>query len=163
MNADVEGSRAGHGLKIGIVVSCFHTLISERLLAGAREALDRHGVKPEDTLVVRVPGAFEIPLTAKTLAMSGKWDAVVCLGVVVRGQTTHHEHIGREAAAGIASIGLELNIPVMLGMLTVENLEQAVERSGGNVGNKGYDVALGAIEMANLVNQIRNLNASSPQ
>ena len=118
------------------------------------EALTRQGITEQDTVIVWVPGSFELPVAARALAESNRWDAIVCLGAVVRGQTTHHEHVGREAATGIAAVARETSIPVAFGVLTTENMEQAVERSGGRLGNRGSDVTLAAIEMVNLLRQI---------
>ncbi len=156
MSSQVQGSHQGQGLRVAMVAARFHELIAQRLLEGAQATLARQGVRAEDTLTVWVPGAFELPLAARTLAESGRWDAVVCLGAVVRGETTHHEHVGREAAAGVAAVARETGVPVAFGVLTTENMEQAVERSGGKVGNRGADAALAAIEMVNLLRTLQD-------
>ena len=147
----IEGSLDGAGLKIAIVVSRFNEFIGSRLLDGALHALERRGVKPHDTIVVQVPGAFEIPAVAKRLADSGRHDAVVCLGAVLRGETAHFEWVAGEASSGIARASFETGVPVLFGVLTVDTLDQALDRSGGKHGNKGAEVAEGAIEMARLV------------
>ena len=147
----IEGSLDGTGLKIAIVVSRFNEFIGSRLLSGALHVLERRGVKAHDTVVIKVPGAFEIPLVAKRLADSGRHDAVVCLGAVVRGETPHFEWIAGEASSGIARASFDTGVPVLFGVLTVNTLDQALDRSGGKHGNKGAEVAEGAIEMATLV------------
>jgi 6,7-dimethyl-8-ribityllumazine synthase len=147
----VEAPLAGEGLKIAIVVSRFNTFIVDRLLDGCLDALSRHGVKGGDIQVYRVPGSFEIPLMAKHLASSKKFDAVVCLGAVIRGSTQHHTYISAEVVKGIAQVSLDTGVPVSLGVLTPDTLEQAIERAGTKSGNKGWDAALSAIEMANLL------------
>jgi len=147
----IEGSLEGAGLKIAIVVSRFNEFIGSRLLSGALHALERRGVKAHDTVVIKVPGAFEIPTVAKRLADSGRHDAVVCLGAVVRGETPHFEWVAGEASSGIARASFETGVPVLFGVLTVDTLDQALDRSGGKHGNKGAEVAEGAIEMARLV------------
>ena len=154
MNTQLRGDHQGTNLRVAIVAARFNEFISQRLLDGALEALTRQGITEQDTVIVWVPGSFELPVAARTLAESNRWDAIVCLGAVVRGQTTHHEHVGREAATGIAAVARETSIPVVFGVLTTENMEQAVERSGGRLGNRGSDVTLAAIEMVNLLRQI---------
>ncbi len=146
----VTGTLDGKGLRIGLVVSRFNDFISERLLQGALDCLRRHGVAEQDILIVRVPGAFEIPVAARRLAQSGKHDAVVCVGCVIRGETSHYEQVCAEVARGVASVALEARLPVTFGVLTTENLHQAIERAGAKAGNKGWDAALAAIEMVSL-------------
>ncbi|MBN2468321.1 MAG: 6,7-dimethyl-8-ribityllumazine synthase [Deltaproteobacteria bacterium] len=146
----VEGQLDARGLKFGIVVSRFNDFIGGKLVDGALDALYRHGAKEKDIVIYKVPGAFEIPLTAKKLASSGKYDAVICLGVVIRGDTPHFDYIAAEVSKGIALVGLETEAPVIFGVLTTETIEQAIERAGSKGGNKGWDAANTAIEMVNL-------------
>jgi 6,7-dimethyl-8-ribityllumazine synthase len=150
----LEGKLTAKGLKFGIVLSRFNNFISERLLEGELDALRRSGGEEEDCCVVRVPGAFEIPLAAKKLAKSGKYDAIICLGTVIRGATPHYNYIATEVTKGIASLSMEREIPVSFGVLVTETIEQAIERAGTKIGNKGFDAALSAIEMANLMKEI---------
>ena len=151
----VEGKVvAPEGMKVGIVAARFNEIIVNKLLGGAVDGLVRHGVEEENITAAWVPGAFEIPLIAKKMAKSGKYDAVICLGAVIRGATSHYDYVCNEVSKGIASVSLESEIPVMFGVVTTENIEQAIERAGTKAGNKGYDCALGAIEMINLVRQI---------
>jgi len=149
-----EGILTAKGLKFGLVVSRFNSFISDRLLEGAMDALRRSGAEEEDCVVVRVPGAFEIPLAAKKMAKSGRYDAVICLGCVIRGATPHYGYIASEVTKGIAILSLESEIPIALGVLTTDTIEQAIERAGAKVGNKGFDAALSAIEMANLFKEM---------
>ncbi len=146
-----EGMLVGTGLRIGLVATRWNDFIVGNLVSGAKDALVRHGVAEEDIGLALVPGAFEIPLVAKRLAMSGKYDAVVCLGAVIRGATAHFEYVAGEVAKGIASVMLETGVPVTFGVLTTETLEQAIERAGTKAGNKGAEAALAALEMANLL------------
>ncbi|MBI4976946.1 MAG: 6,7-dimethyl-8-ribityllumazine synthase [Spirochaetes bacterium] len=148
---EFAGNMIGTGLTMGIVVSRFNSLLSERLLSGALDALKRHDVHDADITVIRVPGGFEIAPVAKKLAKSGKYDAVICLGVVIRGGTPHFDYVAGEAAKGIAKASYETEVPVIFGVLTTDSLEQAMERSGTKMGNKGSDAAMAAIEMANLM------------
>ena len=148
--ATYEGNLIGSGLKVGIVVARFNELLSNRLLSGAMDALARHDVAEADVDVAWVPGAFEIPFVARTMAQSGKYDAVVALGVVIRGGTPHFDYVAGEAAKGIAKISLDTGVPVVFGVLTTDTIEQAVERAGTKAGNKGWEAAMSAIEMANL-------------
>ena len=151
----VEGKVvAPQGMKVGIVAARFNEIIVNKLLGGAVDGLVRHGVEEENITAAWVPGAFEIPLIAKKMAKSGKYDAIICLGAVIRGATSHYDYVCNEVSKGIASVSLESEIPVMFGVVTTENIEQAIERAGTKAGNKGYDCALGAIEMINLVRQI---------
>lgn len=146
----VVGTLDGRGLKFGVVVSRFNDLISERLLEGALDCLVRHGVTDGDITVARVPGAFEIPVAARRLALSKRYDAVICLGCVIRGETSHYEQVCAEVARGVAAAALESGRPVTFGVLTTETLQQAIERAGAKGGNKGWDAALAAIEMVSL-------------
>jgi len=147
----VEGSIEGAGLRIAVVVSRFNEIVGDRLLEGALAALERRGVRPRDVLVAKVPGAFELPIVARRLARSGRHDAVVCLGAVIRGDTPHFEYVAGEASRGIARASYETGVPVLFGVLTTETLEQALERAGGAHGHKGVETAEGAIEMARLL------------
>lgn len=146
-----EGNLVGSGLKVGIVVGRFNEFITSKLLSGAQDALKRHGVSEEDVDIAWVPGAFEIPLVAKKMAISKKYDAVITLGTVIRGSTPHFDYVCNEVAKGVSRINLDSGIPVIFGVLTTESIEQAIERAGTKAGNKGWDVATGAIEMANLL------------
>ena len=146
-----EGHLVATGLKFGIVIARFNELLSSRLLSGAKDALVRHGAADEDIDVAWVPGAFEIPLVAGKLAASGRYDAILALGVVIRGGTPHFEYISAEVSKGVAKIGLDSGVPVMFGVITADTIEQAVERAGTKAGNKGWDAAVAAIEMANLM------------
>ena len=150
----IEGKVVANGIKIGIVASRFNEFLVSKLVGGAVDGLVRHDVKDEDITVAWVPGAFEIPLAAKKMAESGKYDAVICLGTVIRGETSHYDYVCAEVSKGIASVSLEAGIPVMFGILTTDTIEQAVTRAGTKAGNKGYDCALGAIEMVNLMKQL---------
>ena len=145
-----EGKVVSEGMKVGIVAARFNEFIVSKLVAGAQDALVRHDVKEEDIDLAWVPGAFEIPLIASKMAKSGKYDAVIALGAVIRGSTTHYDYVCSEVSKGIANVSLNSDIPVMFGVITTENIEQAIERAGTKAGNKGYDCALGAIEMVNL-------------
>lgn len=146
----MEGMLRGEGRSFAIVVSRFNDFITSKLLDGALDCLYRHGVKDEDLSLVRVPGAFEIPLAAQRLAQSGKYDGVICLGAVIRGATTHYDYVCSEVSKGIAKVSLDTNIPVGFGIVTTENIEQAIERAGTKSGNKGYDTAMSVLEMADL-------------
>ncbi|WP_289780510.1 6,7-dimethyl-8-ribityllumazine synthase [Staphylococcus hyicus] len=146
-----EGQLIGEGLKIGIVVSRFNDFITNRLVDGAYDALKRHQVKEDDIDIAYVPGAFELPIVAKKMAQSGKYDAIITLGCVIRGATTHYDYVCNEAAKGIAKASDDSGVPVIFGVVTTENIEQAIERAGTKAGNKGAEVAVGAIEMANLL------------
>ena len=146
----LEGKVVAREIKVGIVAARFNEFIVSKLVAGARDGLLRHDVKDEDIDLAWVPGAFEIPLIASKMAKSGKYDAVICLGAVIRGATSHYDYVCSEVSKGIASVSLTSDIPVMFGVLTTDNIEQAIERAGTKAGNKGFDVACSAIEMANL-------------
>ena len=149
-----EGKVVSEGMKVGIVAARFNEFIVSKLVAGAQDALVRHDVKEEDIDLAWVPGAFEIPLIASKMAKSGKYDAVIALGAVIRGSTTHYDYVCSEVSKGIANVSLNSDIPVMFGVITTENIEQAIERAGTKAGNKGYDCAFGAIEMVNLIRNI---------
>jgi len=154
MNKQFEGMLLGKGLKFGVVVSRFNEFITKKLLEGAQDALLRHGVNKEDIEVAWVPGSFEIPLIAKKLAQTKRYDAVICLGAVIRGGTPHFDYIAAEVTKGIASVGLDTGLPIIYGVVTTDTLEQAIERAGTKAGNKGFEAAVGAIELANLVKSI---------
>jgi 6,7-dimethyl-8-ribityllumazine synthase len=146
----IEGSLNATGLKVGILVSRFNSFISERLLEGALDALVRHGVEDRDIDVVRVPGAFEIPLAAQKMAQAGKYEAIICLGAVIRGSTPHFDYVASEVSKGVAHVSLATGVPVVFGVLTTDSIEQAIERAGTKAGNKGFDAAMTAIETVNL-------------
>ena len=154
MSKSYEGTLLGEGLRVGIVLSRFNDFITTRLLEGAQDALVRHGVKEDDIEVARTPGSFEIPLIAKKMAESGKYDVIICLGAVIRGGTPHFEYIAAEVTKGIAQVGLQTGMPVIYGVITADTLEQAIERAGTKMGNAGFDAAVSAIEMANLTRSI---------
>jgi len=151
----IEGNLKADGKKFGIIVARFNSFICEKLLEGALDSLLRSGASDDDIDVVRVPGAFEIPLIAKKMAKSQKYDAIICLGVVIRGATPHFDVVVNEVSKGSAQVGLETEVPVIFGVLTTETIEQAIERSGTKAGNKGSDVAIAAIEMADLINKFQ--------
>lgn len=150
-----EGKLVSEDMKVGIIVARFNEFITSRLLGGALDTLTRHEVKEENIQVAWVPGAFEIPLIASKMAESGKYDVVICLGAVIRGSTSHYDYVCNEVSKGIASVSLKSGIPVMFGVLTTENIEQAIERAGSKAGNKGSECAQGAIEMVNLIREIQ--------
>ena len=150
----LEGKVVAGEVKIGIVAARFNEFIVSKLVGGAQDALVRHGVKDENIDLAWVPGAFEIPIIAQKMAESGKYDAVLCLGAVIRGATSHYDLVCNEAAKGIAMVGMKTGIPTLFGIVTTDNIEQAIERAGTKAGNKGYDCALGAIEMVNLMKQL---------
>jgi 6,7-dimethyl-8-ribityllumazine synthase len=154
MVKNIEGKLIAKGLKFGIVLSRFNHFIGERLLEGAMDALRRSGAEESDCSVVRVPGAFEIPLAAKKLVKSGQYDAIICLGSVIRGATPHFAYIATEVTKGVAGLSLESEVPISFGVLITDTIEQALERAGTKIGNKGFDAAMGAIEMANLMKEI---------
>jgi len=149
-----EGNLDASGLKFGIIVSRFNDFIGEKLVGGAIDALLRHGANEADINVFKVPGSFEIPLTAKKIALTKKYDAIICLGVIIRGDTPHFEYIAAEVSKGIASVGLDTGTPIIFGVLTTENIEQAIERSGTKAGNKGFDAANAAVEIVNLFKNV---------
>lgn len=150
----LEGNLLANGKKFAIVASRFNEFIVNKLVNGAEDAFLRHGVNNDDITLAWVPGAFEIPLTAKKLAESGKFDAVVCVGTVIRGATSHYDYVCNEVSKGIANVGLNSNVPIIFGIVTTENIEQAIERAGTKAGNKGFDAAVSAIEMTNLFDNI---------
>ena len=149
-----EGKISGEGKKFGVIVSRFNDFISDRLLNGALDALARHGTNDEDIDIVKVPGSFEIPLMAKKMAQRQKYDAIICLGAVIRGSTPHFEYVSSEVSKGIASVSLESGVPVIFGVITTDTLEQAIERAGSKSGNKGWSAAVAAMEMAHLVDAV---------
>jgi len=151
----LEGKISAEGFRFAIVMSRFNDFITSKLVEGAMDALKRHGADEEQISLIKVPGAFEIPLIAKRLAESGQFDAIICLGAVIRGSTSHFEYVAAEVSKGIATVALESRIPVTFGVLTTENLEQAIERAGSKSGNKGWDAAVAAMEMVNLLQDIK--------
>jgi 6,7-dimethyl-8-ribityllumazine synthase len=156
MGTIYEGHLVGTGLKIGIVVARFNDFITGKLLSGAEDALRRHGVNESDISTAWVPGAYEIPLVAKKMAATGKYDAIITLGTVIRGATPHFDFVCNEVAKGVSAINMQEGIPVIFGVLTTDTIEQAIERAGTKAGNKGWDAGTAAIEMANLMNQFEN-------
>ncbi|PLX98945.1 MAG: 6,7-dimethyl-8-ribityllumazine synthase [Desulfuromonas sp.] len=150
MPKQIEGKLDASGLKVGLLVSRFNSFISDRLLEGATDALIRHGASGDNLTVARVPGAFELPIAAKKMVATGQYDAVICLGAVIRGATPHFDYVSAEVSKGIASVSLDSGVPVAFGVLTTDNIEQAVERAGTKSGNKGFEAAVTAIEMVNL-------------
>ena len=152
----LERNLVAEGLKIGIVAARFNEFIVSKLIGGAEDALKRHGVREEDIELAWVPGAFEIPLIAQKMANSKKYDAVICLGAVIKGSTSHYDYVCAEVSKGIATVSLNSNIPVMFGVLTTDSIEQAIERAGTKAGNKGFDVAVSAIEMCNVIKTLEN-------
>jgi len=154
MNRLIQGDLIAKDLKFALVVSRFNDFITSRLLEGAMDAILRHGGSEDNVVIIRVPGAFEMPVAVKRIAESKKYDAIICLGAVIRGATPHFEYIASEVAKGLANIAIELKIPVSFGILTTDTLEQAIERAGSKSGNKGFDAAVSAIEMANLFKQL---------
>ena len=151
---EISGDLVAQGLKFAIVVARFNELIGERLLEGALDTFQRHGGNPDDVVVIRVPGAYEIPLAAKKIAGKGHYDAVICLGAVIRGETPHFDYVAANAASGISTVSLESGIPISFGILTTDTIEQAIERSGTKLGNQGRNATLTAIEMASLLGKI---------
>ena len=149
-----EGNLVSKDIRVGIVAARFNEFITSKLLSGAMDGLVRHNVNEDNIHIAWVPGAFEIPLIASKMAKSGNYDAVICLGAVIRGATSHYDYVCNEVSKGIAAISLETGVPVMFGVVTTDNIEQAIERAGTKAGNKGYDCALGAIEMVNLLRSI---------
>lgn len=153
----IDGALKGDGRKIGIVVARFNSFIAEKLLEGALDALKRSGVNPDDVTVAHVPGAFEIPLVAQKMARSGKYDAVLCLGAVIRGATPHFDYVAGEVAKGVAQVMLASGMPILFGVLTTDTIEQAIERAGTKAGNKGAEIAVAALEMANLMDGLAGI------
>jgi len=150
----VEGRLSAQGFRFAVIVSRFNDFICSRLMEGALDALKRHGAEEDNMVIARVPGAFEMPLAAKRMARTGQYDAVICLAAVIRGATPHFDYVAAEVSKGIASVALESDIPIAFGVLTTDNLEQAIERAGSKSGNKGYEAAMAAIEMVNLFNEL---------
>jgi 6,7-dimethyl-8-ribityllumazine synthase len=157
MGFSFEGHLIAEGKRFGVVLARFNDFITDRLLGGAMDALQRSGARAEDIDVARVPGAFEIPLVARKMAATGRYDAVVCLGAVIRGATPHFDYVCAEAAKGVAKAGLDTDRPVIFGVLTTDTIEQAVERAGSKAGNKGWEAAMAAIEMANLLGSLEEV------
>jgi 6,7-dimethyl-8-ribityllumazine synthase len=155
MPRQVQGNLNAEGLKFCIIAARFNDFITSRLLDGALDGLIRNGAKDDDVTIVRVPGAFEIPVVAKIAASAGKYDAVICLGAVIRGATPHFDYVSSEVSKGVASVGMEAGMPVIFGVLTTDSIEQAIERAGAKSGNKGFDAAVAAIEMTNLFKQLK--------
>ena len=151
----LEGNVVANGTKVGIVASRFNEFIVSKLIGGAQDALIRHGVRDDDITLAWVPGAFEIPLTAQKMAETGNYDAVICLGAVIKGATTHYDYVCAEVSKGVAAVGLKTEIPVIFGVVTTDNIVQAIERAGTKAGNKGYDAACTAIEMVNLIQNMK--------
>lgn len=151
MRKIIEGNLMGMGIKVGVIVSRFNEFISGKLLEGALDGLERHGVEEENITIIRVPGSFEIPLIADKAARTGKYDGIICLGAVIRGETSHFEYVSAEVSKGIAKVSLDTGIPVIFGVLTTDDIEQAISRAGTKSGNKGFDAALSLIEMVNLL------------
>ncbi len=150
----IEGELQAKGLKFGIVMSRFNDFITTRLLEGAQDALLRHGAREDDIVVIKVPGSFEIPMVAKKMALKGAYNAIICLGTIIRGATSHFEYIAAEVSKGIATASLETGIPITFGVITSDTIEQAIERAGTKSGNKGWDAAITAIEMAQLLKKM---------
>ncbi|MDT8441276.1 MAG: 6,7-dimethyl-8-ribityllumazine synthase [Desulfuromonadales bacterium] len=155
MSKTVEGKLDATGLRVGLLASRFNSFIADRLVEGAIDALQRHGAANDDITLVRVPGAFEIPPAAQKMAASGRFDAIVCLGAVIRGATPHFDYVSAEVSKGIAAVAMESGLPVTFGVLTTDTLEQAIERAGSKAGNKGFDAAMAAIELANLYRELQ--------
>lgn len=156
MPITIEGHLSAQGLRFAVVIARFNSFITDKLLSGACDALNRHGADTDDTEIVYVPGAFELPLAAQKVAASGRVDAVICLGAVIRGATPHFEYVCAEAAKGIAKVGLDSGLPVIFGVITADTQEQAIERAGSKAGNKGWEAAVSAIEMANLMRELES-------
>lgn len=152
----IEGQLTGRGLRFGLVVSRFNSFITERLLSGAVSALERTGCATDSIDVVRVPGSLEIPVAAREMGCSGRYDAIICLGAVIRGETVHFDHVAKEAARGIAEVGRDTGVPTIFGVLTCDTLEQAIDRAGVKGGNKGFEAGMAALEMATLMKRLRN-------
>jgi 6,7-dimethyl-8-ribityllumazine synthase len=155
-----EGELSGRGLRVGVVVARFNELITEQLLLGARDGLRRHGVAEDDVDVARVPGSLEVPVAALRMAKTGRYEAVICLGAVIRGATSHFDYVAAGTAQGVARVGMETGVPTIFGVLTTDTIEQALERAGTKQGNKGFEAAVAAIEMANLVRAIEGVPAA---
>ncbi len=158
-----EGNISGKGLHFAIVVARFNEFITSKLLSGALDALKRHETPDENISVTWVPGAFEIPIAAKTLAATKKFDAIICLGAVIRGATTHYDYVCNEVSKGVAAVGLQSGVPTIFGVVTTENIQQAIERAGTKSGNKGFDAAVSAMEMANLFKVLKKVDSTKPR
>ncbi|HVF88545.1 MAG TPA: 6,7-dimethyl-8-ribityllumazine synthase [Blastocatellia bacterium] len=154
MTKTVQGRLNAEGLRVAIVASRWNDFVVSRLVSGALDGLERLGASPEAITVIRVPGSFEIPMAARRVALSGNFDAVICVGAIIRGETSHNEHIASEVFKGIAQVSLETNLPIALGVVTADSLEQAIDRAGAKAGNKGFEAAMSAVELANLYRQI---------
>jgi len=154
MGEVIEGTLNANALRFGIVVARFNNFITDSLLEGCLDALARHGTDPQSIDVVKVPGSFEIPVVAKRLAQSGRYDAIICLGAIIRGSTTHYDHVCSACTSGVAAVSLETGIPTIFGVITTDSIEQAIERAGTKAGNKGWDAATAAIEMANVMKKL---------
>lgn len=150
MAKTIQGRLDAEGLKVAIVASRWNDFVVSRLISGATDALDRLGAQSEGLTIIRVPGSFELPMAVRRAALSGKYDALICLGVIIRGETSHNEYIASEVFKGIAQVSLETNLPIALGVVTADNLEQAIDRAGAKSGNKGFEAAMAAVELANL-------------
>jgi 6,7-dimethyl-8-ribityllumazine synthase len=155
MSQTIEGNLDARGLKFAIVASRFNSFITDRLLAGAEDALKRSGAVADDVVVLKVPGSWELPAAAKALAAQKRFDAIIALGAVIRGETPHFDHVANQAASGLAAVQLETGLPVAFGVLTTNTVEQAIDRAGGKSGNKGFDAAMTAVEMADLMRRLR--------
>jgi 6,7-dimethyl-8-ribityllumazine synthase len=155
MSQTIEGNLDARGLKFAIAVSRFNSFITDRLLAGAEDALKRSGASADDVVVLKVPGSWELPAAAKALAAQKRFDAIIALGAVIRGETPHFDHVANQAASGLAAVQLETGLPVAFGVLTTNTVEQAIDRAGGKSGNKGFDAAMTAVEMADLMRRLR--------
>lgn len=160
---EYKGRLIAHQLRIGIVVARFNELVTKSLLSGALEGLERYGVPSSHIKIIWVPGSYEIPLATKQLALTGQVDAIICLGAVIRGATAHFEYVASQAASGIANVSLEMNLPVIFGILTTDTIEQAIERAGTKAGNKGFEAVQAAIEMVDLLRQLREDPSRHPQ
>lgn len=158
-----EGNISGKGLKFAIIVARFNEFITSKLLSGALDALKRHETPDENISVVWVPGAFEIPIVAKQMAATGKFHAIICLGAVIRGATTHYDYVCNEVSKGVAAVGLQSGVPTIFGVVTTENIQQAIERAGTKSGNKGFDAAVSAMEMANLFKTLKKAEVAKPR
>ncbi len=159
--ATIDGKTIGHGMRFAIAVARFNHFITDRLLEGAQDALVRAGVAAADIDVVRTPGAFELPVVAKALAETKRYDAIICIGAVIRGATAHFEHVAGQCASGIQQVSISTGVPVLFGVLTTDTIEQAIERAGTKAGNKGGECALGAIELVDVLRQVRHLTAET--
>jgi 6,7-dimethyl-8-ribityllumazine synthase len=156
---ELKGELQGEGLRIAVIVARFNQFVTQRLLEGAQHALSSHGVRDEDIVVAWVPGAFELPVISKTFADTGRYDAIICLGAVIRGETAHFDVVARHACNGIGKVSLDTGVPVMLGVLTTDDMDQAINRAGGKSGNVGHSAAVGAIETARLIRAAKNLGS----